>query len=391
MGLGFTSTSRENHCYEECIKFDIPYDNNSAKKLKKIRHSENASSYPDMNFAGFRKLSAAQQAQKAVVLRAESQRYQWKNCVCPKCKRCRLNMTLHSKGPKKGLCTRANDEKFWEENDALPVWYEVEPTINLPVDSEGKTLILYKLTSTGERIVHYELPEELVGLRLAERMMIQMVGPITPVVHLQYGVYGSKGHCCTYSRDIGPMCRVLPRLPSRIEMIKVVRAFKNRRGQEDCQIFTVRRHKILQALQWLKRHNHCYKDIEISVDNLSWMQGKDSCVLDVPTIDKEEDMIHSNFEDNVQNMQQPGIPDNVFEHCGAVCEGNDSEQVEFNGYDKVLYETLLKSSKENCSNATMLWPEIGKAISEYKTAFFFTMAYPWLFPGGFGDLNNRDR
>ncbi|MGH3055980.1 MAG: hypothetical protein ACRDL7_13480, partial [Gaiellaceae bacterium] len=58
---------------------------------------------------------------------------------------------------------------------------------------------------------------------------------------------------------------------------------------------------------------------------------------------------------------------------------------------KMLYDAQVKSNNDNSCFAQMQWPEMGEAVSEYKTAFFFTMAYPWLFPGGFGDLNNRDR
>jgi hypothetical protein len=145
-------------------------------------------------------------------------------------------------------------KKFGDNNYALPTWH----TVN----------------DDGETVVHYDIPEELADLTLAEKLLIQRLSPIIPLVHLKHGVYGSRGHVCTYPKDIGPICNVLPRLPKDVEIVKVVRTYTGRDGKPKSRGFNVRREKVLRALKWLKKHNPIYQDIEIQASNLNWMEGK---------------------------------------------------------------------------------------------------------------------
>jgi hypothetical protein len=78
------------------------------------------------------------------------------------------------------------------------------------------------------------------------------------------------------------------------------------------------------------------------------------------------------------------------EHCGAASSGDDDAQVDANEKDKALYEELMQMPIGR-KIARMYWPMLGKAVSEYKTPHFFTLAFPWLFPGGRGDFFYRDR
>jgi hypothetical protein len=151
-------------------------------------------------------------------------------------------------------CHKRRDSKYTDDNFALPTWHEI--------------------SKEGDTIVHYDLPEELRNLMLAEKLLIQRLSPIIPLVHLKHGVYGSKGHVCTFPKDIGPICNVLPRLPQDITVIRVVRHYKNRNGQNVSRAFNVRRNKVLRALRWLKRYSSAYRDIKIEESNLDWMQGE---------------------------------------------------------------------------------------------------------------------
>ena len=184
---------------------------------------------------------------------------------CTICHQRRLNMVV-----KTGMCGRCKGEhfmnKFTHDNNALPVW----------VDSETQQ-------------VHYEAPKELKDLSIAEKLLIQKVSPLVPVIHIKNGVMACRGHCCSFFQDISTICKIFPRLPAEVTMVKVIRTSTTRGGDIVDRAFTVNKMKVLSALIWLKKHNHLYGDIEIKKERLNWMKGKTECSLeDVITIESED-------------------------------------------------------------------------------------------------------
>jgi len=134
---------------------------------------------------------------------------------CMVCRQYRLGMqTLN------GVCSRCSSSKnkflFSHENKALPTW-----------------------TRDGE--IMYDIPKELAYLTMAEKL------------------------------DISSIARVLPRLPSEVSIIKVIRDSKTRYGNELKKAFSVDRRRVMKALLWLKKYNCLYKDIEIDESRLGWM------------------------------------------------------------------------------------------------------------------------
>ena len=75
--------------------------------------------------------------------------------------------------------------KFSKENDTLPIWIEKKTR------SDG---------SVAE-IDHYDVPDELSRLSLAEKLLIQFYSPIIPLCHMKLGVNGLRGHVCCFERD----------------------------------------------------------------------------------------------------------------------------------------------------------------------------------------------
>ena len=99
------------------------------------------------------------------------------------------------------LCTTCqasctNKEKI--EKD-LPIWYD------------------------KNKIVQYNLPEQLNCLREGEKLLIQQISAYVPLLHLKNGQIGSRGHVCSFVQDISSICTKLPRLPDDIQFIKVVK------------------------------------------------------------------------------------------------------------------------------------------------------------------------
>ena len=106
------------------------------------------------------------------------------------------------------------------------------------------------------------VPEQLRGLTQVEEMLISRVCPIMRVYRKHGGQRGYKGHVLNLPQDIQSF---LNRLPSRVADLPVL--IVRRHGAEDThRDFTVRRHKVLEAVLWLKTNNPFFKDIEIDRD-----------------------------------------------------------------------------------------------------------------------------
>jgi hypothetical protein len=106
------------------------------------------------------------------------------------------------------------------------------------------------------------VPEQLRGLTHVEEMLISRVCPIMRVYRKHGGQRGYKGHVLNLPQNIQSF---LNRLPSRVADLPVLIA--RRHGAEDThRDFTVRRHKVLEAVLWLKTNNPFFKDIEIDRD-----------------------------------------------------------------------------------------------------------------------------
>jgi hypothetical protein len=100
-------------------------------------------------------------------------------------------------------------------------------------------------------------------------LLIQRVSPLVPVVQIKNGILGTRGHVVSFFQDISGICTELPRLPTDITMIKVVRTGVTADRENVQNVFTVNCSRILNALKWLKQHNPLYKDIKINESNLN--------------------------------------------------------------------------------------------------------------------------
>jgi len=120
-----------------------------------------------------------------------------------------------------GICSRCQNRKkemfYSYENILLPTW------------------------KTKNNIIKYTLPSQLQHLTLAEKLLIQHVSPLVPAVHIKNGILGTRGHVVSFFQDTSVICTELPRLPTDITMIKVVRTGVTADGENVKNIFTVNR------------------------------------------------------------------------------------------------------------------------------------------------------
>ena len=149
------------------------------------------------------------------------------------CQYCQMTgMTIRPSCKDDAICTtcqasHANREDMIKN---LPIWY----------DKKGA--------------VQFHLPDELKCLREGEKLLIQQVAVYVPLLHLQDGQIGSRGHVCSFVQDISSICTVLPRLPDDVHFVKVVKKYFQEGGQLASKMFVIRKQDVLDALKWLK---HC--------------------------------------------------------------------------------------------------------------------------------------
>ena len=96
------------------------------------------------------------------------------------------------------------------------------------------------------------------------------MSPLAPLVHIKNGTLGLKGHVCSFLQEVNEVATRLPRLPSEIKTVKMIRSFNDTTGMDQVRVFMVNRDRVLRALYWLVRYHRDYKlaydDGELTTD-----------------------------------------------------------------------------------------------------------------------------
>ena len=295
--------------------------------------------------------------------------------------------------------------------------------------------------------IHYEVPKELAVLREGEKLLIQRLSVYVPVYHLYKGQTASKGHCAAFKQDINTIADRLPRLPEEVEFVQIIKKYRDSNGDAGEKQFVIRKSVVLDALKWLKQHNKQYRDVVIAEENLSWIEGDeaelpnernqkeivddpDSAALHDGQVINNQKQVDTgpSYSQVVQVEEQETDP--VLKQHGIMVEnfGNQPEKnfdsitaelqkaakeayqqgqdVDF-GYTTSQQRTELPivtqehdvsnddNSSANANDAdntgneqreTLPYPSVEeKAVDEFDTTLdIFCMAFPWLFPGGYG-------
>jgi len=324
------------------------------------------STIPNIN-PDYKKYSTETNSQHAAFIRQtlkfEDYMYNLHHNRCHICRQRRLKLVVN----KEGICSRCEQQRgnyiYCHENKTLPTW-----------NYNGSVM--------------YSIPNVLQNLTIAEKLLIQRVSPLIPVIHIKNGSLGSRGHVVSFYQDISGLCNELPRLPSNVSIVKVIRSGTTKDGEDVSNSFTVNRYRVLSALKWLKRYNPLYRDITIREANLTWMKGNITDTLETTvTIESTEldDEDKDRGPSEVQVLKPYEAVENPdYESYG--CISGESTQI-ISDDDKKLAEALYKEGKKR-NTPRLNWPtrEV-KPISEYNDLKLFCLAFPWLYPGGVGDIN----
>jgi hypothetical protein len=201
--------------------------------------------------------------------------------------------------------------------------------------------------STGTR--RYDLPPELLGLSEAEKLLISPLLLYVPLHHMQKGQIGCKGHVCCFEQNVASVCNSLPRLPDDINLIRVIKQYKDEDGAIAIKTFNVRKSKVLDALRFLKKYSIAFENVVIEEDNLAWMEGEEEYDLPSRTYLEETDHDGNDInEDHGPAIDQttPAATDAYTEHVlGTTPKVSNSDPALSQAADqnKLLSDATAKS------------------------------------------------
>jgi hypothetical protein len=196
-----------------------------------------------------------------------------------------------------------------------------------------------------------------------------------------------------FSKHISDICEELPR--KKVNLVCVVKQYTTSITRELCQHeFIIRRDKVLGALYWLKEHHPGYHDINIEEKNLDWMNGCDQKHLNSDSVTYLESIIDENTqkEDTNTSVSAHQTCENVCKPMEMLGTTSTLSSRKRNEDVKIMHkiETSMKQNGHDIS--PLMFPRVDEdPVNEFTTNRLFADAYPWLFPGGIGDITNTNQ
>ena len=150
-----------------------------------------------------------------------------------------------------------------------------------------------------------DVPAELDGLTIPEEKLISLYRHNSCVIKLHSPFHSAttsqaalKGNCITFLQNIPNIVTSLPlALDDLCDTLKVI--FVGARLPSPIQlkkILTVRKKKIVDALNWLKRYNILYRNIEINTKNIAQLPEDDVPESIMSTMEQKTDNEESQSE-----------------------------------------------------------------------------------------------
>lgn len=377
--------------WEDAISFDIDfqdpffatsdadYQNKCMEIKEKVRRAKKKGCSLNFNRGPFRKAPYSEQKALDPIFRFEYRMFRLEHSICSSCFETRIVMKTTARESICARCQRKVDRSTYNDDNAmLPAW----------IDDDGT--------------YRYNVPSELEGLSVAEVLLIQRVAPHVPLVHIKNGTLGIKGHVCSFLQDVNYVATRLPKLPSDVKVVKMVRSSKGKDGSNDnVKVFMVNRKRVMSALLWLVRYHRDYKmayengELEIDEANLEWMNNAEEAVLPSIVLARNDELPSSgsNDVDVGVSRHQCADPDDEnyeLESSGISCPENASLSPEA---ENQVMGKLKKAAEGNKKILSLDWPQhCIEAISEFDGKIrIFVNAFPHLFPGGICDAKEDNR
>ncbi|KAL9956688.1 hypothetical protein ACROYT_G038207 [Oculina patagonica] len=253
-----------------------------------------------------------------------------------------------------------------------------------------------KVWSDKNKMDPMSVPEELPDMSDAEQMLISRLAPTVHVHMLKHGGIASRGHCIAFPQAVQEPATILPRLPEEVDIIRV-----RRQGKDDThKEFRVRRRRVESALRWLKVNNPAYGDIEISDTRLQNLPA-DGELPNLRTVEFSETADHMDDQGPAPEQLDAGETDSgddmtvsgvILPEPGVNVQACVEAAINEVVSEPPEAEAEAVERQQGTERPVISWPSIGTTpASEFTTPYFFTMAFPCLFPYGKGDFHINRR
>lgn len=272
--------------------------------------------------------------------------------------------------------------------------------------SEGPKVVLcstchHSLTINKEKpldsLANYrwigKVPEELQGLSWIEESLISRAHLIGKIVRLQNrnatSYFAIKGHMVLVPQDTRKLVDLLPGSPdSLLDSIRVVWVGKDEPDKSHLhKYFTVKTERVRKALEWLCHHNEDYHEVQIDEDELQrWpsvfvaekLMNSMARIRRAPS----EDASRSGY--GVEDMDILGLDGDLPISASAL--------IDTNGVSESSVVSTLQGLAQLKESEKIVNVVTGKdLLSDYEMDYYFTAAFPVLFPYGTGKHIHSDR
>ena len=227
------------------------------------------------------------------------------------------------------------------------------------------------------------VPFELSDLNWYERSMISIYSCISRVKVLSGKHYKKCGTAYTIVNDLVKVTEFFPRMLNYDEF-----ALLRHETEKTIRDYKFNPKKVWQALQWLRKNNHLYKDINLASEEVwppKWRETPNQ--LELPT--DLEDVIYIELTD--QDVAE--LDD---EYKATIVNDESHESFEFQQEREIFLSTeaSIRTHEENLTNA--LSSAIAKTnilnvttnhefVNPYHDPiYFWAKCFPWLYPYGLG-------
>lgn len=260
---------------------------------------------------------------------------------------------------------------------------------------------------------HY--PQVLKGLTAVEEAVIARAHPIISILKLRPGKVNPsvcyqriRGHAVVLPQNPSPLLDLLPSAEFELHsVIRIVWASDKKHTLADLKPFaSIRKAKVLQALEWLTKNNALYKNVIINYDQLTTWEdefiptGIADRVLQCESGLAERQGYAVDLEtEHFENDLHYAIEDAGLADSGVLsgCLYTDADDVREHLTTKLLFaiqngQQFNTPENAECSNTEkVLLPVItyqtrGQAqlLNDWTNPDFFPLAFPTLFPFGVG-------
>jgi hypothetical protein len=218
-----------------------------------------------------------------------------------------------------------------------------------------------------------QIQKDLEDLTQIEEMLISPVAPMMSIYRLSGGQLVNNGYSATFSQDLKPILKDLPRLPNEVEIIVIQKKNKQNINKQ----FLCSKNRVERVVRFLSENNPFWikNGIKLNYQNLNFLPEY-GIPQDLPIL-YEDDVEEQNSNNNDLG---PEINENIDldqsledEHCYIEIDPDDLQQI-----NKVKAKINIPIIDKN-------------PLNEFETSGILTLAFPKLFPLGLADPTNKIR